>query len=95
MSRKSQVILPIATALTALAGVPATVDGAVAKAADVSGAIIPQNKVIGPSGQPNVLFKAGEDMLGLIVTQQEDGTIIAQHSSHASHASHASHYSSR
>lgn len=93
MSRKAPVILPLATALASLAGVPATVDDASAKTPDASSAASSQNNTVAQTGQPNVVFKAGEDLLGLIVTQQADGTIIAQHSSHVSHASHASHSS--
>jgi len=50
------------------------------------------------TGEPNVVFPAGKDLLGLIVTTAADGTVLAQHyshSSHASHASHSSHYSGR
>jgi hypothetical protein len=94
MARQTPVILPLATALASLAGVPATVDDAAAKTADSSSTANTQSNSVAQSGQPNLIFKAGEDLLGLIVTQQPDGTIIAQHASHSSHASHHSHYSS-
>jgi hypothetical protein len=45
--------------------------------------------------QPNTIFTAGQELLGLLVTKNADGTIVAQHASHSSHASHASHVSSR
>jgi hypothetical protein len=93
MSRKTPVILPIATALASLTSVSATLDNAAAKTGDVSSAADAQNNVVPQTGEPNLVFNAGEDLLGLIVTRQADGTVIAQHSSHASHASHASHYS--
>jgi hypothetical protein len=37
-------------------------------------------------------------LLGFLVTEREDGTVVAQHRSHyshRSHSSHRSHYSSR
>jgi hypothetical protein len=94
MARQTPAILPLATALASLASVPATVDDAVAKTPDdASSATISQNNAVAQTGRANLVFKAGEDLLGLIITQQADGTIIAQHESHASHASHASHHS--
>ena len=33
--------------------------------------------------EPNTIFTAGEDLLGLLVTQNADGTIVAQHGSHS------------
>lgn len=93
MARQTPVILPLATALASLASVPATVDDAVAKTGDSPGAASAQKNSVAQTGRANLIFKAGEDLLGLIITQQADGTIIAQHESHASHASHASHHS--
>jgi hypothetical protein len=49
-------------------------------------------------GRPNAFYNFGEDLMGLVTSTAEDGTLVAQHyshSSHASHASHASHYSGR
>ena len=40
------------------------------------------------SRQANTLVSTGESLLGFIVTEQADGTIVADHESHASHASH-------
>ena len=93
MSRKKPVILPIATALASLASIPATVDDASSKTPNSSSTTCAPNNTLAQTRQPNLVFKAGEDLLGLIVTQQADGTVVAQHSSHASHASHASHHS--
>ena len=45
--------------------------------------------------QPNTFYNLGEDLMGLVTSTAEDGTMIAQHYSHSSHASHASHYSGR
>jgi hypothetical protein len=48
--------------------------------------------------QPNTFYNLGEDLMGLVTSTAEDGTVIAEHyshSSHASHQSHASHYSGR
>lgn len=94
MSGKAPTILPLATALASLASMPATVDHAAAKTPDTSNLQTGQSSATAQKGEPNVLFKAGEDLLGLIVTEQADGTVVADHSSHASHASHSSHASS-
>jgi hypothetical protein len=89
--KKPIVILPLAVALAALAGLPAanaSVDQSPppnALAADISDHAI--------KAEPNALFKVGNDLLGLIVTRSADGTIVAQHSSHYSHSSHSSHSS--
>jgi hypothetical protein len=93
MSQKQRVILPIASAIASLASVPAIVDEAAAKISDRSDASSSQNAAIARTGQPNVVFKAGEDLLGLIVKEQADGTVVVDHYSHSSHASHASHHS--
>lgn len=95
MIKKPVVILPLAAALAALSG------------AGPANAALPENTPTAASpgvtdatskAEPNVLFKAGEDLLGLIITRSADGTVVAQHSSHyshSSHSSHRSHYSSR
>ena len=49
-------------------------------------------------GAPNFFYSIGADLMGLVTSQQPDGTILAthySHSSHSSHSSHASHYSRR
>ncbi len=43
--------------------------------------------------RPNTFYNLGEDLMGLITSTAEDGTLIAQHYSHSSHASHVSHHS--
>jgi len=43
----------------------------------------------------NAIFAAGDEMMSFVMTDRDDGTVVAQHVSHASHASHHSHYSSR
>jgi hypothetical protein len=88
---KEKTIVPLAAALAALTGtanasVPASTE-TVTKSTEA--------QVGAASIQPNVVYKAGEDLLGLLVTQKSDGTVVAQHSSHYSHSSHASHASSR
>jgi hypothetical protein len=97
MSTKSRAILPITTALAALSGLSIAPDAASAAVTkDTEPALASQEAQPDKQGaQPNVLFTAGQDLLGLIVAKQADGTVVAQHSSHASHASHHSHYSSR
>jgi hypothetical protein len=97
MSATSRKILLITTALTALSGlsVPADNANAAVPASAEAAITAEQSQRPASSARPNVLLTSGQDLLGLIVTKQPDGTIVAQHSSHASHASHHSHYSSR
>jgi hypothetical protein len=90
MKHKPFVVLPLATALASLAGAASASAPANTSAEPTSGPADAQgvNKV-----QPNTIFTAGEDLLGLLVTTNADGTVVAQHSSHYSHSSHASHAS--
>jgi hypothetical protein len=93
MTRKTTVILPLATALASLVGAPTTAANAAAPTQSTAPERKPASTAI-----PNTFAVAGQDLLGFIVTEQADGTLVAQHASHASHASHrshASHYSSR
>jgi hypothetical protein len=94
MTTKSRTILPIATALAALSGSVAP-DPATAAAPKRTEPVLASQEALPDKqgAQPNVLFTAGQDLLGLIVAKQADGTVVAQHSSHVSHASHASHAS--
>jgi hypothetical protein len=92
MKRKSFAILPLATAIASLFGgtganATPTTDLTPSPNA-VSQEASAQTKLI-----PNTFFTSGEDLLGLLVTQQADGTVVAQHSSHYSHSSHSSHSS--
>lgn len=81
-------IWTIAAALAALSGTPAisaqTPTEPVAADPKVEPAV---------SAKPNFVYRAGEELLGLIVARRADGTIVANHTSHASHASHHSHHS--
>lgn len=91
MEKSKIVLLPLAAALAALSG------GASA-ATPANPSVEPTNgptdtQLAAPKIQPNTIFKAGEDLLGLLVTTAADGTVVAQHSSHYSHSSHASHVS--
>jgi hypothetical protein len=92
MRRKPVVILPLASALGALAGsamVPAE-----AKAPPSTDPVVTSEAAVSKSGQKaNIFVSTGESMLGFIVTEQADGTVVAQHESHSSHASHTSHAS--
>jgi len=95
MTKKRVVILPLATALAAL-GASAAHAAAPGNAQDTT--TRGDAKSTAAKLEPNVLFKVGEDLLGLVVTHNADGTVVAAHSSHhshSSHASHRSHYSSR
>ena len=99
MNRKSTVILPLAGALGALAGaaVAATeARSATPTADDPASSATPERTAT--QAVPNTLVSTGETLLGFVMTDQPDGTVVADHVSHASHsshASHASHYSSR
>jgi hypothetical protein len=88
-------ILSLTAALSALSGAPA-ISPALANIADSGEAdVTPQGRV--NTGQANAFLTGGKDLLGLIVTTNKNGTIVAQHDSHyshSSHASHSSHYSS-
>ena len=84
MKRKPVVILPLASALGALAGsAVVAAEGKSVPSADLdvtSEAAAPQ------SGQKaNTFVSTGESLLGFVMTEQPDGTVVAQHASHASH----------
>ena len=90
MAKKLPTILSLSAALAALPGVAVTLPADAAtnpEKADVAA-----TKPSSPR-QANVVFSAGNDLLGLIVTTTADGTVVAQHDSHYSHSSHASHRS--
>jgi hypothetical protein len=93
MKRKSTVILPLASALAALSGSSMVV--AEAKSVPTGDAAVNSEAAAAQKVQPNTLVSTGESLLGFIMTEQPDGTVVAQHASHASHASHHSHSSSR
>jgi len=92
MKHKKTVVVPLATALASLA----TAASAAAPAVQSPDHALPptdSQQATATKIEPNTIFTAGEDLLGLLVTQNADGTIVAQHSSHYSHSSHASHAS--
>jgi hypothetical protein len=91
MTNKPIVIMPLAAALAALGGMGAAA-AATGPQAEQNAQQVPASGA-GIKSEPNVFFKAGADLLGLIVTRQADGTVLAQHYSHSSHGSHASHSS--
>lgn len=93
MKSKTIAILPLATALASLSGAASAHTAAV-----TSPELSPtptDAQINTASVKPNVVFKAGEDLLGLLVTKGDNGMVVAQHASHYSHSSHASHASSR
>jgi hypothetical protein len=94
MSRKPTVVLPLATALASLMGAATTTTTDTAKAVphDV-GATVALNGVPSTELKADSFFRAGDELLSFVMSEREDGTIVAQHVSHASHASHASHRS--
>lgn len=93
MAKRLPNILSLTVALAALSGVtavaptPATASTVGTNDADVT----PQGRT--NTGKANVFIPLGQDLLGLIVTTSEDGTVVAQHDSHYSHSSHSSHRS--
>jgi hypothetical protein len=98
MQKKVPQILGLSAALAALSGAAAIAPTPTAANVPTADQTSTTQKAQAPTGEPNVLFSAGTDMLGLIVSTSANGTIVAQHyshSSHASHSSHSSHYSSR
>lgn len=97
MKSKTTKILPLASALGALAGTAlvATETQAATQALNTADFVASEKTAAPVAKEPNTLVSTGETLLGFIMTDQPDGTVVAQHVSHASHASHASHYSSR
>jgi hypothetical protein len=97
MKPKGTKILPLASALGTLAGtaVVATEAESAIPTVDPVASALSEMTAMPVSKVPNTLVSTGETLLGFVITNQPDGTVVAQHSSHASHASHASHYSSR
>jgi hypothetical protein len=89
--RKSIAILPLATSLAALS----TGASAVAPTDAPNDPVNTQSSQ-GPkqdAHRPNVIFNAGGALLGLIVSQDKNGSVVAQHVSHESHSYHGSHAS--
>ena len=95
MKPKGTKILPLASALGTLAGTAVV-------ATEAQSAIPTVDRVASPLSEtsttpvakvPNTLVSTGETLLGFVMTDQPDGTVVADHVSHASHASHSSHAS--
>jgi len=94
MSNKSPRILSLAAALSALAATAVVAsDPADAKAVGPQESTAPDATKPVSDLIPNQILSVGTDLLGFIVNNNGDGTVVAQHVSHASHASHASHSS--
>jgi hypothetical protein len=91
MTKKPIAIIPIAAALAALGGTTAAT-ATTGEQAEKNMAQTHAEDTAAKAG-PNVLFKVGENLLGLTVLKQADGTVLAQHFSHSSHGSHGSHRS--
>lgn len=93
MDSKSKVILPLATALAALA---TSGDLAAANVRTDHALAMPEGQVANkPAVTPNTTYATGSELLGVMMTKNAAGTLVAEHASHMSHASHASHASSR
>jgi hypothetical protein len=92
MAKKLTNTLSLTAALAALSGaVAATPAPAAANTLSNDEAVSAQGRT--NTGKANVFLPVGQDLLGLIITTSEDGTVVAQHDSHYSHSSHASHRS--
>jgi hypothetical protein len=92
MKRKQAVILPLASALGALAG-SAIVPAEANSVASSDPAATAETAATKDGQRANTFVSTGESLLGFIVTKHADGTIVADHESHASHDSHSSHAS--
>jgi hypothetical protein len=94
MKFKGTKILPLASALGTLAGsaVVATEAQSATPTMDPAASAPSETSKTQVTKVPNMLVSTGETLLGFVMTDQPDGTVVAQH---ASHASHASHYSGR
>lgn len=91
MNNKPIILVSIASALASLTGIA---QATVAPSSPPEKTPTPADAKMGATKlEPNVIFNAGQDLLGLLVTQNADGTVVAQHASHYSHSSHASHAS--
>jgi hypothetical protein len=93
MQKKSRAILSIAAALAALATSVAPSAAGASTPQEADAAVTAPGAQPDPSARPNVFVPVGEDLLGLIVSTRQDGTVVAAHYSHVSHASHSSHSS--
>jgi hypothetical protein len=91
MKNRKIVLVPLATALASLSGAANATTPANQSAEPTNGPA--DTQLNATKIQPNTIFKAGEDLLGLLVTTAANGTVVAQHASHYSHSSHASHAS--
>jgi hypothetical protein len=97
MKDKKAVVVPLATALASLV-TAANATAPDAQSPDHSATATDSQQADAAKIEPNTIFTAGRDLLGLLVRKNADGTVVAQHSSHyshSSHSSHSSHYSSR
>jgi hypothetical protein len=91
MAKKIPTVLSLTAALAALSGTAVAPMPAAANTTSNDETVAPQGRT--NTGKANVFMPVGQDLLGLIVTTSEDGTVVAQHDSHYSHSSHASHRS--
>ena len=90
--KRTTVLVPLATALASLT-TAANANAPVASSTDQSDGMAGTENTQAPTVEPNTLFTAGNELLGMLVMKKSDGTVVAQHVSHASHASHTSHSS--
>jgi hypothetical protein len=77
MSRKHKTIVSIGAALASLGGAHAQAN---TLSDDVSSSKV-SNQAAPSQLTPNALFQAGEDLMGFVMTQRPDGTLVAQHAS--------------
>ena len=90
--RNKPIVLPLALALAALSSERAVASLTTAQRADEKGGK-GQNAPLVDVSDANVFVSVGNDLLSFLITENADGTIVAQHRSHSSHSSHSSHRS--
>src|SRR5260370_27248604 len=85
MAEKSKSLLSIGAAVASLSGL--AVQGAEAKISVVNDhASTPAKQALNSKKLiANAHFQAGEDLFGVVMTQQAHGTIVAHHASHPAH----------
>lgn len=89
--RNKPIVLPLALALAALSSEKAAASLTTQRTGEEVGKN--QNASLVDVSDANVFVSVGSDLPSFLVTENADGTIVAQHRSHSSHSSHSSHRS--
>ncbi len=100
MKSNKKFLIPVATALAAVAGTSNAVEVKQVKSTEnthETGATQALKKVLSAEDKL-ATYSVGDELHGLILRKNIDGVVLADHyshRSHSSHSSHSSHYSSR